>query len=235
VAEDLYALPLDEFTEARNRLAKELAKDGDSDEAARLKALRKPSQPAWVVNQLVRREKRATKELLRAGERLRKAQEKALGGGGRGPMEKAIAAEREAVERLVAAARKIGNEENVKVSDANLARLQSTLHAVSLDEEVRAQFEAGELVEDHEATGIDALALMAVGPRKGGGAGGKAKKEGAAAARKRLREAEAEEQRIGEELEAAQREVAAARERVKQLEGKLKRAQKASARAREPV
>ena len=231
MAEDLYALPLDEFTAARNRLAKELAKAGDKDGAARTKTLKKPSRPAWVVNQLVRREKKAAKELLRAGERLRKAQENALGGGSRGPMEKAIAAEREAVRELVAEARKISNEEGVKVSDANLARIQSTLHAVSLDAEVREAFASGELVEDHEATGIDALALMAVAPKKGQGKGGGVKKDSAAAARKRLREAEAEEKRIEEELEAALRELNAAKERTKQLEGKLKRAQKATARA----
>ena len=109
----------------------------------------------------MRRRKKASKDLLRAGERLRSAQEKALGGGGRSALEKAVAAERKAVEGLVAEARKIGEESGVKVSDANLARVQSTLHAVSLDPEVRERFEAGDLVEDHEATGVDALALMA--------------------------------------------------------------------------
>jgi hypothetical protein len=233
VAEDLYALPLDEFTAARNRLARDLARDGEKDEAARIKALRKPSVPAWLVNRLTRQHKKESKALLRAGERLRRAQEKALGGGGRAPLEKAIAAEREAVERLVAAARKIGDEGSRKASEANLARVQSTLHAVSLDEEVRAAFEAGELVEDHEATGIDALALMASAPKKGGAHSGKLRKGDGAAARKRLREAEAEEKRVEGELEAAKRGLNAAGERVKQVEGKLARARKAVARARD--
>lgn len=231
MAEDLYALPLDEFTAARNRLARDLAKAGDKDEAARVKALRKPSAPAWVVNQLVRRRKKAAKDLMRSGERLRKAQEKSLGGGGRGGLEKAVAAERDAVQALLAEARKISEEDGVKLSDANLAKVQDTLHAVSLDPEVRKAFEAGELVSDHEATGIDALALMAPAPKKSAGGGGKAKKNGAAK-RERVREAEAEEQRIEEELNAARRELNAATERVKQLEGHVRRAQKASARAR---
>ena len=232
MAEDLYALPLDEFTAARNKLAKELAKEGDKEEANRVKALPKPSAPAWLVNQLVRREKKAAKDLLRAGERLRDAQEKALGGGGRSPMEKAIAAEREAVQTLVDAAQKISDEDGAKVSGANLDRVRQTLHAVSLDDEVREAFESGELVSDHEATGIDALALMATSPKKGSGRKGKAKKDDAAA-RKRLRAAEEEEQRIESELDAAQRELVAARERVSRLEGHLSRAQKATARARD--
>jgi hypothetical protein len=230
-AGDLYALPLDEFTAARNKLARDLGRDGDKEEAARVKALRKPSQPAWVVNQLVRRRKKEAKNLLRVGERLRKEQEKALGGSGRGALEKAVADEREAVQLLVGEAQRISDEDGVKLSGANLDRVRQTLHAVSLDEEVRAAFKDGELVSDHEATGIDALALMAA-PRTGGGRSGKGKKGDGAAARKRLREAEAEEKRIEEELGAARRELNAAQERVKQLEGHLRRAQKATARAR---
>ncbi len=229
MAEDLYGLALDEFTEARNRLARELAKEGEKEEAKRVKALRKPSQPAWLVNQLARRRKKAAKDLLRAGERLRRAQEKALGGSGRGNLEKAMAAERNAVEELLSAAREIAGAEDIKLSDANLARVQSTLHAVSLDDEVREAFEAGELVSDHEATGIDALALMAAPKKRGGGK----KKTDGLAARTRLREAEAEEQRIESELDAARRELNAATEHVKQLEGHLRRAQKTTARARE--
>ena len=43
----LYQLPLDEFTSARNALAKRAGSD-----AAGIRALTKPSVPAWAVNQL---------------------------------------------------------------------------------------------------------------------------------------------------------------------------------------
>ena len=229
MAEDLYGLSLDEFTAARNGLARELAKDGDSTEAERVKALRKPSVPAWLVNQLVRRRKKASKDLLRAGERLRSAQEKALEGGGRNALEKAVAAERKAVEALVGEARDLGEEGGVNVSAATLNRVQSTLHAVSLDPEVREAFEAGDLTEDHEATGVDALALMAVPAGKGRGTGRRGAKKGeSAAARKRAREAEAEVQRIEDDLASAERELNSAKERVRQLEGRLARARKAA-------
>ena len=43
--DELYQLPLEEFTPARNALAKELG-DGD------IKKLEKPNVAAWAVNQL---------------------------------------------------------------------------------------------------------------------------------------------------------------------------------------
>jgi hypothetical protein len=52
--DDLYALPLEEFTAARNELARSLKAAGDADEAARVKKLKKPPVSAWAVNQLAR-------------------------------------------------------------------------------------------------------------------------------------------------------------------------------------
>jgi hypothetical protein len=49
----LYTLPLDDFIRARNSLAKQLADAGNSEEAQRVKGLRKPNVTAWAVNQLV--------------------------------------------------------------------------------------------------------------------------------------------------------------------------------------
>ena len=51
---DLYAVPLDEFTAERDRLAKELRSRGEDESARRVKAMRKPSLPAWAVNRLAR-------------------------------------------------------------------------------------------------------------------------------------------------------------------------------------
>lgn len=50
---ELYSSPLEEFTERRNSLAKQMKDAGRADEAARLKDLRKPKLSAWAVNQLV--------------------------------------------------------------------------------------------------------------------------------------------------------------------------------------
>ena len=71
----LYQLPLAEFTAARNELAKAAGAD-----AAGVRALAKPSVPAWAVNQLYWRERRTYDALVRASERLRAAHTRAIGG-----------------------------------------------------------------------------------------------------------------------------------------------------------
>ena len=60
----LYSLPLAEFTPERNELAKRLRKDGDTDAAAAVKALKKPSVAAWAVNQVQRDRPDEVRELI---------------------------------------------------------------------------------------------------------------------------------------------------------------------------
>jgi hypothetical protein len=62
--EDLYGLPLDQFTAARNALAKEL-RDPE------IKKLRKPSASAWAVNQVVREQRGEAARFLDAAARAR--------------------------------------------------------------------------------------------------------------------------------------------------------------------
>src|SRR5438309_11267971 len=79
----LYAAPLEEFTAERDALAAELRKNGEPDRAKEIKALRKPTVPAWAVNQAARRGAKQVAALLRAGEALRQAQGSLSGRGGR--------------------------------------------------------------------------------------------------------------------------------------------------------
>src|SRR5207248_2900099 len=107
--DDLYGLPLEDFTAARNALAARLKRDGEGEAAASVKALRKPSVPAAVLNQLARREPELVAALLDAGKQLRAAQQRALAGGrGADELRRATAAEREAVRELAGAARRLG-------------------------------------------------------------------------------------------------------------------------------
>ena len=100
----LYGLPLGEFTAARNKLAGRLRTEGDREAAEEVKGLKKPSEPAWAVNQLARADKPKMTALLRAGERLREAHQAAGGRGGRDELRAAIANERERVRELAALA-----------------------------------------------------------------------------------------------------------------------------------
>jgi hypothetical protein len=76
----LFGLPLDEFTTARNGLARQLKRDGDAEGAAAVQALPKPTVAAWTVNQLARGDAAAVRTLLDAAEALRAAQNRLLGG-----------------------------------------------------------------------------------------------------------------------------------------------------------
>ena len=102
----LYALPLEQFTKARNDLAGRMRKAHQTDAANAIKSLRKPTAVAWAANQLARLEPKLVKTLLDAGELLRDAQQRALGGTARSDeLAEATATEREAVRALLAAAR----------------------------------------------------------------------------------------------------------------------------------
>ncbi len=48
----LHALPLDEFTSARDELACRLRREGDADGGAEVKRLRRPSVAAWALGEL---------------------------------------------------------------------------------------------------------------------------------------------------------------------------------------
>ena len=52
--EELYALPLKEFTGARNAKAAALKEAGHDAEAQRLRRLARPTVPLWAANQLAR-------------------------------------------------------------------------------------------------------------------------------------------------------------------------------------
>jgi hypothetical protein len=72
----LYQLPLEQFTAARTALAKE----SGSDEAPRIRALAKPTLPAWAVNQVYWTARDKYDALVSAAERIRSAHRAALAG-----------------------------------------------------------------------------------------------------------------------------------------------------------
>src|ERR671933_2786782 len=105
-ADDLYGLALDEFVPERDALAKRLRAEGRREEAAEVKALRKPSVAAWAVNQAVRSQPKAARTLWQAGDALIAAQEDLLAGRGEAAALRAAAeAERVALDELTGAAR----------------------------------------------------------------------------------------------------------------------------------
>src|SRR5215210_3612206 len=78
-ADELYGLPDDEFTSARDALAKRLRAEKRREDADAVKALRRPSVAAGAINRAVR--EHGADEVLAAGEALRAAHEALLSGG----------------------------------------------------------------------------------------------------------------------------------------------------------
>jgi hypothetical protein len=148
-AADLYGLPLEEFTKARDELAKELRRAGRKEAADEVKALRKPSVSAWTVNQLARRRPQDLRGLVKAGEELRKAQRAAVGGRGPEALREASRSHRDRLDELTTAARhELGAE------GATLQRVAQTLRAASVDKEASKALLAGTLVGDVEQSGF---------------------------------------------------------------------------------
>ncbi|MEV1205075.1 hypothetical protein, partial [Microbispora rosea] len=72
-ADRLYGMVPEEFTSARDALAKEAKAAGDAALAKRVKALRKPTLVAWAVNRTARERSEELGRLLDLGRRLRDA------------------------------------------------------------------------------------------------------------------------------------------------------------------
>jgi hypothetical protein len=220
-ANELYGLPLDEFTAARDAAAKRMREAGDAAGAKEVKALRKPSRAAWAINQAVRSEPGATKDLIDAGERLARAQEAALGGkrGGGDDLRAAIAAQGEAVERLTdAAARDLGTTRG-----PHLDRVRETLRAVAGDDGLRAEVEAGTVTRDHEAAGFGGVEPGAVAKPRGRKKTSRARGDDA----RRRRQLETAVKKAHHSLELATKRLGEAERRRERAEGALADAKQA--------
>ena len=222
----LYALPLEDFTQARNDLARRLTKAGQADAAAEVKKLPKPSIPVWTANQLARREPGELRALLRSAEELRKAQERALSGKGVDDLQKRLDEQRRAVRALARLGRDILADEGRSVSDAIVERIAKTLDAAALDEGTRFLLRAGRLTEELEPPGFEALAGMTAAPAKRSSASEKAKPKAGevAAARRRVQEAQSESRERAREAAHAEREA----DRAERAAAKARRAARAA-------
>lgn len=152
--DQLYSVPLDEFVERRNELARSLSKGANRQAADEVRKLRKPTLPAWTVNQLARREKMRIRGLLTAGERLRKAHEELLGGGSPEALQQGREGELRAIAELVGAAERLLEEAGHQASEVTLERVRATLHAAVVDEGIGRRVREGRLDKDEQITGF---------------------------------------------------------------------------------
>ena len=151
----LYGLALEEFIPARDALAKELRDAGRRGEATAVKALRKPTVAAWAVNQAVRSQPPAARELWAAGDALAAAQEAVLSGKGSGAdLREAAERERVALDPLVDAARGLLTSSGGDLSETTIDRVRATLQAAAIDADAREEVAAGRAVREREPRGL---------------------------------------------------------------------------------
>jgi hypothetical protein len=153
----LFKLPLGEFTPARNALAAHLKKAGDQANADAVKALPKPSVPAWVVNQLYWQHREAFDRLIEAGDRFRKSPDK----------REHLEARRNAQAALVPIATSVLLDAGSGGTRDMLRRVTTTLEALATYGSLPDAPPAGRLTAELTPVGFDLLAGLL--PPNGGG------------------------------------------------------------------
>ena len=163
--DELYRVAPSDFVAVRNRLVSE-AKTEDPDLAAELKALRKPTVVAWLLNRVARDEPEVVATLLDLGERMRTAQAK-----GDGAALSAARPERhEAVDGLVTAARGVAQETGTSFGAAAQDGVSATAVAVLADPASGRALASGRLLRPLAYAGFgeveldDAVALLRLVP-----------------------------------------------------------------------
>jgi hypothetical protein len=147
----LYALPLNDFTAARNALARSLS----GPDRERVKKLQKPTVIPWAVNLLHWRERKTFERLLRTGRALRAAQLAALKGQS-ADIHQATAAHRGALADAVSTARQLATGAGSAPDADALSRM---LDAVSVSPDQPDH--AGRWTEAIRPAGFEALAGIA--------------------------------------------------------------------------
>jgi hypothetical protein len=222
----LYQLPLNEFTAARNDLAKRAGAAG-----ADVKTLTKPPLAAWAVNQLYWQDRETYDALIEAAEALR-ATHKSVLGGKRGDLRAAGKDHDEAVERALKSTLSILADSGNPVTDATKQAVAQTLRALP------AADAPGRLSRALQPGGFEMLAGITV-------RGGARPASPAPAAAQRARKAEGKhlkgdaaaekgrqkEQEAREDATIAARELRAAEHAAQRAEFESARAARASEKA----
>ena len=151
--DELYKLPLEAFTKARNALAKTLPA-GDKKTVS---TLPKPSVAMWVVNQLYWQDAPTYKALVDASEKLRAAHRAALAGR-KADTRKPDELHRTTLEKAFGRATAIVQKNGMPLTDTVRDAVRRTLAALPTDES------AGRLTREPPAAGFSLLTGIAPRP-----------------------------------------------------------------------
>jgi DNA repair exonuclease SbcCD ATPase subunit len=219
--DELFKLPLAEFTDARNTLAKQLKQSGRANDASLVKTLAKPSISAWTVNQLYWHHREAFDTLLAAGQRFRKAQTSGKVADMRGSLD----ARREALTELADLATSVLQDAGHNPTQETIRRVTTTLEAMSSLASFSDGPTPGRLSQDVDPPGFESLASFIPGTMKATAKPAAQKSDTSAREARRLEETR--QVRIAAAraaVQAAKRSLADARVRAQTLESTHKKA-----------
>jgi septal ring factor EnvC (AmiA/AmiB activator) len=143
----LYRAPLEEFTSRRDALAKQLRADKRRDDAALVKALRKPSRMAWTLDGIVHEDPASIDRLAAA---IAEAQTGA-------DLRTALAGVKDAVRAVAAAGARVAVRAGQPLEPTALA---AAVHAIIGDATAFEAFRAGRLIDVPHAGGLDLLTAL---------------------------------------------------------------------------
>ena len=214
--DNLYRLPLGDFTRARNALAKTLS----GSEKTQVAALLKPSLPMWVINQLYWHDTATYNALIDAAEKLRAAHRAVLTGR-KADTRRADELHRATVEKAFAKSTGIVEKQGVRLTGAARDTVRRVLMALPGDEP------AGRLTRPPEPagfsllTGIKPRPVLTHQPRatRTTQKTERSKREALVARTRAEREQKAAERRARKEAAAAQK----ARDKARKLQEKRER------------
>jgi len=242
----LFDLPPEEFTAARDALAKRMKGEDRADDARAVKAIKRPTVAAWAVNQVARRHSRQVDELLKAGGALQRAQRKVLSGVKSVDFREASELRRAVVTSLVRAAEEILRESGRGTASITEA-VRTTFEAASLDDEAGGLVRAGQLSKELQAPAsfgaVEGLGLVPAPPeeptppKRPRGRRGAEGKDETSALRTQREEAAREAKELGEAAARSRRQAIKFRSEADRAEATSERlsrqAEQARAKARD--
>lgn len=160
--DELFRLPLAEFTGARNTLAARLRKEGRANDAERVKLLGKPPVSAWAVNQLYWDHRDAFDDLIATGKRLRPSP-KSRPGSKAAEMRDSLDARREALTHLSDLATQVLSDAGHNPSHDTLRRVVTTLEALSAYSLLPDGPTPGRLTQDVDPPSFELMAALMSG------------------------------------------------------------------------
>jgi hypothetical protein len=222
--DELYRLPLDEFTAARDALSRDLRARGDKDAAARVKALKKPNVAAWALNQLAHRHPRPVEQLFEVTAKVRDAQRKVMSGR-KADLRKVTDERNAVVAKLTRLAEELLDKSGHAASGQTMSAIGDSLVAVASDEQGAEALRRGVLTREFRPGAVVDVGVLGVVPDENTDdedeepAEDKGHRVAVEAARERVRQtarsadaAEAEARRVADEAEQAERRAKAAAE-----------------------